>query len=467
MKQNRRTLLKTAAGTAALSIVPSCSQTSTVQPSHGSDSTGLMGNRFLTLNSLVRVNQIEVTRDRNEGSDEGSLHHTPERAEQFRSAVEKGAPGAAMTWAFSWLALHDQRPNYRALRELLVSYHKKYGDEITFIPGAYFAPMYNTRDQVNRDLHDGLELVSKMVGGGYRPKSVVAGFLAAENHRFLAEKENIHVCQGTIWSQYGIDNGDGDGSLSYPYYPSREHFCKPAQGKQDFIDCACLDGWTCDFLAARRPGFEGGFNSRLGVGPIETVRNHGPEKGMEQMLATTAAHFDAGFNLNGFAWVTNMWELCLVEAFGHLDRLTQWLAETRRRWPETKFVTIGDFGETWKNHFKDNAKIDYRFLQRGTGIGGSDADMEITWFMNKEFRLALLRNWKDNGPTNVIDFTRYDLKAVEPPDPKTADDPIRNWSLINRINQKGIRPEDKPVPLSALPAEEQAMIKRHYPDLCS
>ena len=65
-----------------------------------------------------------------------------------------------------------------------------------------------------------------MVGGGYRPKSVLAGFLDAESLKYLAEKEDIHVCQGTIWSQYSIDNGDGDGSVCYPYYPSTEHFCK-------------------------------------------------------------------------------------------------------------------------------------------------------------------------------------------------------------------------------------------------
>ena len=29
-------------------------------------------------------------------------------------------------------------------------------------------------------------------------------------------------------------NGDGDGSICYPYYPSKEHFCKPAQGAADF-----------------------------------------------------------------------------------------------------------------------------------------------------------------------------------------------------------------------------------------
>jgi hypothetical protein len=99
--------------------------------------------------------------------------------------------------------------------------------------------MYNSRDQVNRDLHDALSMVSDMVGGGYRPRSVVAGYLAAENLRFLAEREGMHVAQAKIWSQHAIDNGDGDGSLSYPYYPSRQHFCKPAQGQGRTTDFFC------------------------------------------------------------------------------------------------------------------------------------------------------------------------------------------------------------------------------------
>jgi len=100
---------------------------------------------------------------------------------------------------------------------------------VTFIPGAYFANMYNSREQVNHDIHEALAKVSDLMGGGFRPKSLLAGFLSAANQKYLAEQENIHVCQGNIWSQFGIDNGDGDGSISYPYYPSTEHFCKPAR----------------------------------------------------------------------------------------------------------------------------------------------------------------------------------------------------------------------------------------------
>jgi len=143
----------------------------------------LLGNRFFTFNTVVRVNQIETSRNESHEQNESSIH-TPKAARAFREAVEEGWPGARMTWSFSWQALNDQRPNYVALRELIVSYHQKYGDEITFLPGGYFANMYNTREQVNQDLQDGLQLVSEMVGSGYRPNSVIAGFLSADNLKY-------------------------------------------------------------------------------------------------------------------------------------------------------------------------------------------------------------------------------------------------------------------------------------------
>ena len=434
-----------------------------------------MGNRFFTLNTVVRVNQIEVTRDTSHGQDESSVH-SPAEARTFREAVENAWPGARITWTFSWQSLNDPRQNYQDLRRLVVSYHQKFGDEITFLPGGYFANMYNSREQVNRDLHDGLNLVSKMVGDNYRPKCVIAGFLASENLRYLAEQENIHVCQGNIWSQYAVDNGDGEGSICYPYYPSREHFCKPAQTKDDLIDCVNLDGWTVDFLCARIPGSKmvngERYRSRQGVGPIETVIGLGTELGTKSMMATTAAHFDDGFQRNGFAWVNCGWELSLVEArkiYGYQGRngmegLHIWLTETRKRWPAAKFITLGEFGLLWREHFKNNEKLDYRFVQRGSGVRGSEADLEVRWFMNKDFRLALLRNVKEGTPEKVIDFTRYDLPAKEPADPEPGKQ-SRNWSLMNRLNQKGTRPQDTPVPLDQLAAEDQETIKRRYPEL--
>lgn len=415
---------------------------------------GLTGGRFLTFNTVIRVNQIEVSRDRNVGEDERALH-TPAKVIAFRNAVAEGFPGGKMTWSFSWLALHDTSAAYKEIRKLVVSYHFKYGDDITFIPGAYFANAYNTTRQVNKDLHDALKIISDMVGGGYRPLSIVAGFMSAKNQQYLAEKEGIHVCQGNIWSQFSIDNQDGDGSVSYPYYTSKEHFCKPAQGKQDFIDCVNLDGWTVDFLAGRRKGFEGGFNSRMGVGPIETIGRYGNETGLKEMMHTTAIHFDEGFKLNGFGWVTNCWELSLPY---EPARLRDWLSAIKKRWPDTRMITQGEFGLIWRKHFKSNS-FDYRFVERGSGIGGSDADKQIRWFMNKDFRLALLRDRKQNGSEKVIDFTRYDIKTSEPKEM------TRKWSFLGEINQKQTRPQDKPVPLDSLSRKARSLIIDHYPYL--
>ena len=403
---------------------------------------------------MVRVNQIEVTPDRSIGQDE-SAANSPAAIRARREAFARGCPEGRMTWAISWLALHDTRQEYKDARRLLASFHDRYGDEITFIPGGYFAPMYNTREQIRVTIHQALAGIAKMVGSGYRPQCLVAGFMDAENQRLLATDESIHVCQGQIWSQHGIDNGDGDGGICYPYYPSRQHYLKPAQGPGDFIDCVCLDGWTCDFLSARRNGFEGGFNSRMGVGPIETVQDLGQQLGRREMMDTTAMHFDQGHALNGFGWVTAIWEVSI----GHDEDLTWWLQSVRERWPDTRVITEGEFGLEWRRHFPNNDGLNYRFDAKGTGAPGSEKNLEIRWYMNQEFRLALLQDWTNASPHRVIDLTRYDLPAREPQKLQ------REWSLMNVLNQKGTRPQDKPMRLGQLPADDQRIIYARYPEL--
>lgn len=447
---NRRQFLEVAGGSAATLALGEARMQA--QPAL-SAVTPLRG-RYLTHISLVRVNQIEVMPNHAIGEDE-SADNTPDHIRSRRDAFAAGCPGGTMTWGISWLALNDQRAEYVEARRLLASYHAKYGDEITYIPGGYFAPMYDTREHNRKNIHDALHLISEMVGEHYRPQCVVAGFLDAENQGHLAADEGIHVCQGQIWSQHGIDHGDGDGGICYPYYPSREHFLKPAQGPADMIDCVCLDGWTCDFLTARRDGFDGGFNSRLGVGPIEAVGNLGTVAGRHEMVATTAMHFDTGYALNGFGFVTAIWEVSV----GHDSDLTYWLQAVRSRWPDTQVITEGAFGLRWREHTPNNSKLNYRFDAKGTGAPGSEKNLEIQWFMNREFRLALLHDWETKSQPLVIDFTRYDLPAMEPRGLQ------REWSLVNVVNQKGLRPQDRPVPLTMLSADDQRRVYSYYPEL--
>jgi hypothetical protein len=85
--------------------------------------------------------------------------------------------------------------------------------------------------------------------------------------------------------------------------------------------------------------------------------------------------------------------------------------------------------------------------------------MEIQWFMNRDFRLALLRDWTKDEPPVAIDFTRYDLKAEEPHALQ------REWSLMNVLNQKGTRPQDKPKRLRQLPPADQSLIYARFSDL--
>ena len=113
----------------------------------------------------------------------------------------------------------------------------------------------------------------------------------------------------------------------------------------------------------------------------------------------------------------------------------------------------------WRSHNPNNNSLNYRFEAKGTGAPGSEKDLEIWWFMNDEFRLALLQNWVNDGPHMVIDFTRYDLPAHEP------DQPQREWSLMNVLNQKQTRPQDKPIRLDQLSPANQHRIYTLYPQL--
>ena len=134
--------------------------------------SGLRG-RFLTHVSVVRVNQIEVTPSRSIGEDEAA-DNRPDRIRSRREAFALGCPNGRMTWAISWLALNDSRSEYQQARQLLAEYHDRYDDEVTFIPGGYFAPMYDSRENIRQTIHAALNKISGMVGGGYRPECLVA-----------------------------------------------------------------------------------------------------------------------------------------------------------------------------------------------------------------------------------------------------------------------------------------------------
>ena len=50
------------------------------------------------------------------------------------------------------------------------------------------------------------------------------------------------------------------------------------------------------------------------------------------------------------------------------------------------------------------------------------------------------------------------MPANEPEDP-SPEHPVTDWSLMNVISQKGLHPQDKPIPLTLLKPEDKAMIK--------
>ena len=432
----------------------------------------VFGQRFVTLCIMIRTTPWEVSRDVKLLNRDESAWHTVEGVRALRETFASADPEGRLTWGFTLNALEDKRRNYEGIRAYAVECHERYGDEISYFPG-YFPAMYLPRERINREMTEALQIITAVAGRNYRPEAIMGGFLSANNLQYLAQKEDIHTAHAVIWSQHAIDGGGADGSPSYPFYPSTEHFCKPAQVAHDFIDCVNLDGWTMDFICARRSGALDhkltGYNSRRGVGPIETYLGWGLDLGHREVMHTQSIHFDEGYSRNGFGWVANIWEAQLVYEFGKqlvCSAMHTWVADTKKRWPDVRFVTFGQFGTLWRESYPNNDHWSCSFLERGSGLGDSYNNLEIEWFMNRKFRLALLRDWHSETARQVIDLTRYDLPAQEPADPNPAH-PAKNWSLMIRINQKGLRAQDQPRPLRDLPSSDLEFILATLPQLRS
>lgn len=422
---------------------------------------GLKG-RYYCFTIVVRLNQIEVSPGVFLGVDERA-ENTPENLAEYRQAICDAVPDARITIAFSHSALTDESANYQKLREMAKDYHDRYGDDVTYVVGAYFGGAYSPRAKINAAIDEALGLLRSFMGDKYLPGSIVGGFLPSAVIEHIASL-GIHTVQGNIFSQYSVDNQDGEGSICYPYYPSKEHFCKPAQGKEDFIDCVNFDGWTVDFLSAMYCG--GGHNCRMGAGPIETLRPFGHDKGIEIMLSAADQMLKENCERNGgFGMVTSIWELCLIQKDGYhamnIDGsvITRFLRALKERYPDVKIVTFGELGSYFREHVPNNSTLDYRFVHRGIGVDDSDDRKEIRWYMNEKFRLAILKNL-DNGEEKVVDFTDYTKKYIEPGDSDYSRGIVqRNWSLMGDINQKQTRPQDKPIEYELLSARQKQIIK--------
>lgn len=424
-----------------------------------------MEGRYFCFCIVVRVNQIEVAPGLNLGFDERN-ENTVENLMKYREAIHDAIPNARITIAFSHEALTDNSSNFIALRNKAKEYHLLYGDDITYMLGAYFSGAYSGRNEINSHIDEAVALLKSFLGKDYLPQAIVGGFVPAAVMEHIAHI-GIHTVQGIIFSQYAIDNQDGDGSICYPYYPSKEHFCKPAQSESDFIDVVVLDGWTVDFICATHAGHKiGKYNSRMGCGPIETILTYGEEIGMEIMIKSAAQMLEESYALNGnFGYAASIWELCLIqEASYHRmntneNAVRKFFKMLKDTFPDIKVVTYGDLGEAFRNVHKNNDGINYVFDHRGFGIGGSDRDVRIEWYMNANFRLAIKTDLK-TGERQVIDFTDYAKIASEPADSNYREGIVhRNWSLLGDINQKGLREQDAPIPLEELSEHQKNIIR--------
>lgn len=405
--------------------------------------------RRLTINTVVRRHQIEATRTRHLWEDEAE-RHSAELVQTFSAAVRDAVPRARITWGLSWCALTDESPRYRDVRRAIAEVADQHDDDVTFVPGGFFANLYGSRDEVARDVEDAVALLGERFD---RPtRSLLAGFLSAENVAH-ARDLGLRTVQGNIWSQFDIDLQDGDGSVAYPYYPSTRHFLVPGHDAER-IDAVMLDGWTVDLVAARAAGMSGGapgagnagFNSRLGLGPIETLHRLPLDVARHQLDATSRAHLsDRNVERNGLGWLTLNYEVSEVSRGLEADPAIlrewgAWLAGLAQEWPDLRVVPMSALGEQWRAVHPDNEQLSYLLQQSGTGVQASRAGERVTWFMTDRYRFGVVDH---GGAPHAFDYTPYDDPD---PEPQVLGD--RRWSLLGELNQKRTRPQDEPVPLA-------------------
>ena len=425
-----------------------------------------MKGRYYCFTIVVRVNQIEVAPGLHLGTDE-RLENTLENLVKCREAIADAMPEAQITIAFSHEALSDKTENFVALRQKAKEYHEQYGDDVTYMLGAYCAGAYSPRQDIISYVDEAMSLLRAFMGETYLPLAIVGGFVPAKVMEHIASL-GIRTIQGVVFSQDAVDNQDGDGAMCYPYYPSKEHFCKPAQNAEDFIDIVALDGWTVDFINATHSGTTAeDYHNRSGCGPIEALYPYGKEKGIEIIIETAAQMFEESYALNeGFGYATVIWELCLIQKDGQHQMkfdekaLNHLFKGLKARFPDVKVVPFGQVGNIFRASYKNNDKLNYHFIHRGMDANDSHKSLEIEWYMNKLCRLAIRTDLR-TGEKKIIDFTDYTKTAQEPPDSHYAKGIVyRNWSLLGDINQKGLRAQDKPIAIESLSETQKKLIKK-------
>jgi hypothetical protein len=124
---SRRDFIKSATGLVGSEAAVFLPGQTSAWPSEnrGTHSGGLMGNRFVTLNSVIRTKLIEYTRYGYLGKPgewaywDTNEHFRPEYLIRLRDAIAKGWPGGRITWSLTWGALFDERPNFVGDRKFM------------------------------------------------------------------------------------------------------------------------------------------------------------------------------------------------------------------------------------------------------------------------------------------------------------------------------------------------------------
>lgn len=383
----------------------------------------LLGRRLFTPVFLLRQWQIEKGKGEHAGEFEEPLV-TDERLIELRSMVAACFPKGRVTWSLSRGAILSPGDHWSVIRRRLTEFREQYGDAIVPNPVAGYTVLHRSCAEVEEELFELLDSLANWLGES--PRAVHAWILLARTIERTLERFDLDAVSGQCWSQYGVDHMSMEGSVPYPYYPSRRHFLVPGRNKDDQLDVPLLDVISLDPVTARFTRKQHKRFCRMGLQLLETVnwKRVGPEHGLQAMQSVARTYLTDNRECLPFSWITTTQEL--VEMFRHPYSFSSYRSfweSLAAEYSDLEVITTADFGRDFKVTYREN-DWHYRFRARGSGVGPSDPETEIAWEFTRDMRRATLtrRRW-GRRREQLIDYVDYTQDVRE------HDGPSSDYSL--------------------------------------
>src|SRR3990172_3758332 len=282
----------------------------------------------------------------------------------------------------SWMPDIDTLRTREDLIKELMSYHDKYGDEVT-IDLAASTILYN-KQGIRKVIDEGM---SKLKNGlGSYPGAVGAAHLTTDALYYLNRKYGVEIAEAFLWEQMGVDGYSTDGGINGPYYPAGHHTLVPARNEKERVNVVVLDGWSREFFETKYP-----YTSCMAPHPWDA--NLVACDGAAFMKYMTDLFLKDNLVRNTFGIFCMRVELDWInQTFWTYNkhrqmkaRFFEWVDYMFSAYPDIHYATLTEFNSFFRSICPDNGRLLYKYLERSK----YEPNRRIYWYFCKGYRIAV------------------------------------------------------------------------------